>query len=1142
MKKKRNQRNGQLLDDLSKTYRIMKLMCFFLLVTLIQVSASTYSQTTKLSLTGRNLTIEQVLGRIEDQSQFSFFYNVNEVDLSKVVNVDMENVSIESILNYVLDGTGLGYTVNNKLIIIHPSTSSGRDYLSTAQQNKTVKGKVTDSSGTPLPGVSIVINGTTGGTITGTDGNYSLNNIPADAILVFSFVGMESQEVKVEGKTTIHIEMVEDAIGIEEVVAIGYGTVKKQNLTSSVSKIGSEAIESRPIATLSEAFAGQLAGVRAQNTTGIPGSDLEIRIRGINTINGSSAPLYVIDGVAKDDMKDINPSDIESIQILKDASATSIYGSRGANGVVLIETKKGKGKPSINFESYYGLQTAEKKMEVMNADEWMANSIWRRNVQWLRQGGSMSDPMSARPDNLQIPDAWYEYAADGGTDWQDAIFCTAPIQSYQLSASSKNDLGSMYISGGYLDQDGIVWNTYYRRVNFRFNGSLNVSDHIKVGIITAPSFSNQDDRTSEGKELIIHHALLQSPLVPLHSATRDWGYPVGLSTVYPNPREQLRETINNYRANSLNTSVWGEVEIFKGLIFKSQYSYDHRNRVYEFFQPGNVTYQNGNVTLGNSDTRVWNDWSIQNTLIYDKSFKSHSLNILLGQSAEEHKNYIISAAATGWPNENLSSLSVATTPTRASTSKTTAKMASYFGRVSYNFKEKYLLNASMRYDGSSRFGSNNKWGLFPSASAGWKINEESFFKETNWINLLKLRVAWGKAGNDRIGDYAYMSLLAKNNTSWGDAIVSGWSPSNIENPNLRWESTATTDIGIDFTGFNNRVQVNFDYYKNVTDNLLFSVPIPYSTGFAGLKTNLGSVQNTGWEVDLTTYNLIGKFKWTTSFNFSRERNKVLDMGDITQFTSTSQDGQFITRVGGPVAQFYVYRTNGLLTADDFGSDGKALVPILTGQEIGNVKYVNQNDDNVINASDLVPYGNNIPDVIYGITNTFQWKNFEFSALFQGQVGGDVMFLGQRQLDTGSAGSINQFRRWVHSWKPDYESIYGEGENPIPAIEGVDMSWDGKTPSPVGKNDNNDDRRIYDGTFLRIKNITLTYTLPAQMLRRTIFKAARVYTSVDNLVTFDNYPGYSPETDSFGNGTTQSGVDYATYPLSRRFTLGVRVTL
>ncbi|GAB3170985.1 TonB-dependent receptor [Telluribacter humicola] len=1130
-----------------------------LLMNIMQVQGYAPAREPKVSLNLRETTLRQVLYELERQSKMSFFYSSSQIDTKKKVSITQSG-NLAEVLNELFRDSEILWQVDGKHILLKRKAEAKKlstynsDRLPTpneeasrllpnvavrAQVLRAVTGVVKDENNDPLPGVSIIVKGTQRGTVSDQDGKFSIDVPDADAVLVFSFVGYSPREVRVGNQSSVEVSLQTDTKALSEVIVVGYGSVKKENLTSSVSKIGTDAIESRPLTTLSDAFAGQLAGVRAQSVSGIPGQELQIRIRGVNTINGNSSPLYVIDGVPRDDMNDINPADVASIQILKDASATAIYGARGANGVVLIETKQGSGRPSVTFDAFYGIQSPEKLVGMMNKQEWLAYNIWDRNETWLRQGGSMKDPMSARPANLQVPEQWLD-PSNTGTDWQRAIFADAPIQSYQVAVSGKNDMGSVYMSGGYFDQDGVIYNTYYRRMNFRFNGTLNVTKRFQVGMNLSPSFSVQDDRETQGKETVIHHAMAQSPLVRLNEATRDWGYPVGIGQVYPNPLERLKYTTDRTNKSRFTSVVWGQYELIPGLTFKSQFGYNYNQNLYEFFQPGNITYSNGFVTLGNSSSQMMRDWSIQNTLSYEKNFGDHNINLLAGQSAEDRSFYQIQAIASGWPNEIIETLNVATTPTRASTDRNGSRISSFFGRAGYNFREKYLINATIRRDGSSRFGSNHKWGIFPAVSVGWKLNEEAFLQNVNWLSLLKLRASIGTSGNDRIGNYDYMSKLAISNTTWGDAIVAGLVPSNIENPDLKWESTTSKDLGLDISAFNNRVQVSLDYYVNRTNNLLFNLPIPNSTGFGSFRTNIGSIQNQGWEVDLTTVNTAGAVRWTSSLNLSTNQNKVLDMGNISQFTSTSWDAQFITRVGGPVSQFYVYRTNGILNREDFDDAGKARVPIFPGQEQGNVKYIDQNGDGQINAQDLVPYGNPLPDMIYGFTNRFKWKNLELNVLLQGQFGGDVLFLGQRQLDNGNT-NVNNFSRWVRAWKPDYEAKYGPGENPIPDL-GVDMSWDGETPYTKGKkSDNNSDFRIYDATFFRIRNIALNYTLPKSIGGRSFYKGARVYVSVDNLKTFDNYPGVTPETNSFGNATTQQGVDYSTYPLSKKFTFGINVT-
>ena len=1063
-------------------------------------------------------------------------------------------------------------TVVNKLLKMKKSASALIAFLmlfcATAVfgQSKAITGNVTDSKGEPLLGVNITIKGSAQGAITDVTGAYKLNVPDENAVLVFSYLGYLTREIAVGKQTTVNVQLKEDTKTIDEVVVIGYGTVKKSNLTGSISKISDEAIAERPITQLSDALAGQLAGVQAQNTTGLPGNELQIKIRGINSITQNNAPMYVIDGVPRDNMTDLNPSDVASIQVLKDASSSAIYGARGANGVILIETKQGKGKPSVTLDAYYGIQNPEQIPNMMSMEEWRAFNVYYRNENYLRSSptASMSDPMAARPESYRIPDIWFDPARKG-VDWQNVILQNGPIQSYQVSASGSSDMGNLFVSGGYFDQQGVIRYTYYQRFNFRVNGTLNINKHARIGINLSPSFSAQNKAEAMDKESALHHAITMSPLVQLNENTNSTGYVPGLGN-YANPLEQLKRTKQETGKGRIFSTAWAEIDILQGLTFRSQFSYNYDTEVYEWFQPGDVTYADyGTQSRGDSNAKRWRGWSIQNTLTYAKTFNNHEFNVLLGQSADKNDYYYIYASKSGWPAEDIPTLNVATNPTGASTEKNRQTTASVFGRLSYAYKDRYLLNASLRRDGSSRFGANNKWGMFPAVSAGWKISEESFLRSIDPLSLLKIRAAWGKAGNDRIGNYQFIPTTATANAVWNGAIVPGYVPNRMRNDYLHWESNGTLDFGLDLSVFKHRMQFNFDYYINTTDDLLFNVPVPSTSGFDSFMSNIGKVENRGWEIDLTSYNTTGIFKWSTSLNLSRNRNKVLKMGSNNEpIYQTLWDGQFITKVGGPVSQFYVYRTDGLLTDKDFTKDANGklvpLVPVFAGQEPYTVKYVDQwtpdpknpgkmlPPDGIIDGKDMVPYGNNLPDLMYGFTNRFSYKGLELSVLLQGQFGGKVMFIGQRQIDNGGTGANRTMQHWLHSYKPDYDAKYPGRGNPIPTELGIDMSWDGKTPYLFGSNrwQNNDDRRIYSTTFLKIKNITLSYNLPRNIIRKSGMKDARVYFSVDNLKNWNNYPGATPEANggyTQNNGALNStlyGVDYITYPVSKRFVLGINV--
>ena len=1099
------------------------------------------------------VAIDEVFNLLRDQTEYTFIYQEDLFKNAPVVYLKKGIIKANKLLEQSISKADFNvtFTSKSKVVILKKNPEP------IIQQKIEVSGTIFDGDGQPLPGASILIKGTTLGTDSDFDGNFSIKAAIGD-VLVFAYIGMTSVSKKIKDNTVLKIYLAAENNVLDEIIVVGYGTVKKQNLTSSIAKMDAKAIENRPIKNMGDALYGQMSGVRVRTTSGAPGSEPQIRIRGVNTITGDSDPLVVIDGIPGRSLGDINPSDMESVQVLKDAAATSIYGARGANGVILIETKKGNSKvPIVNVEVITGVSRVTNSMDMMSPTEYLAYNSYYRNMKYLETGGSMSDPMSARPVRYQIPEAWFEAE---GTDWFDAITREGTFKNYKMSSSQKSDNGSIFVSGGYLREEGVIEETYYNRLNFRMNGVLDISKNVKIGMNIAPSYSDKDDRRSEGKESPIHHALTNSPLTGLDEGTMEWGYPAGMGHVYTNPLEQLRYTVNNTRSGRFLSSTYLQVSFLDAFTFKSQYSYDYRHDDFEAFRPANVAKIQNYPTEGYARGVTWNNWTFQNALNYQKKFnKIHRVNVLLGQSTDAHDLFKSQIVATGWPLEHLQTLNLATTPTETTTQKSRSTGASFFGRARYDLKDRYLFSASMRYDGSSKFGDNNKWAFFPAVSGGWKLNKERFMQKANWVSLLKLRASWGQSGNDRIGNYDYIATLDQATTTYGDNIVASAFPGNLYNPNLKWETTTSRDFGLDANFFKNRIQISVDYFINTTEDLLFRAPVPLTTGYNSYRTNLGSVENSGLEFDITTVNTTGAVKWRTQMNFSTLKNKILNMGADDQFTSEYRGGYFISKVGGPVSQYLVYRTDGLLQPEDFNitiTDNAAtesgypkrivydpLVPTMENknQVPYNVKYIDQNDDGVINSEDMVAHGSNIPDLVYGFTNTVTWKNFELSVLIQGQFGGEAMFLAQRQLDNGTTGGPSTMRHWLNANK--YNTEIRLGEDPTPDL-GVDMSWDGVTPQPTtwgsGYNEPNDDRRIYDTTYLRIKNITLSYNLPKSI---SFLKGGRVYFSAENLATFTDYPGFNPEVNTPGesNNTTRNGVDYTSFPLAKTLTLGLCLT-
>jgi TonB-linked outer membrane protein, SusC/RagA family len=1117
----------------------MRLTAFFIVLAVCQTFAiSNYAQSKKIDLKIDHARIVDVLDKIEDQSDFFFFYNNKAVELDKKVSLDVKNKTINEILQTLFENTDIEYTINDRQIIL----SNKEIGAGSSQQQKKVTGKVTSTSGEPIPGVTVAIKGTTHGTITDADGNYTISDLPSNATLSFSYIGMKTKELTTGGHTTLNVSLEEETIGLDEVVAIGYGTVKKQDLTGSVTTIKNEALSQRTISNVSEAFAGQLAGVQAQQTTGKPGAELTIKIRGLSTINASNDPLYVVDGVpVGTTMKDMNPNDIASIEVLKDAASTAIYGARGSNGVVLISTKQGgKSKPTFDVVLNYGMQHVDKIIDMMDINQWTAYQVWNKNEGYIRSGGNLSTPVASRPSAYQYPDSFLNPSSLPNVNWQKEIYQVAPMQNYQITASGGSETGSYLVSGAYMKQEGVVKETAYQRMNLRVNTTLNVGKHLKLGMNIAPSFSTENNPDSEGKESALHHALQYSPNVPVNSNTEEWGYTPYSTSGWANPLERLKEVHDETRTNKILSTVWGELEIIKDLKFKSQYGYNYQQTRNSYFRPSNVN--TGIATYGTFFSNDLYSWSFQNTLNYSPKVSDwFDMNVLLGQSSEGSKYYRSSGKANGYPNSLIYTLNVASTAASVSSDEFENALSSYFGRVSFNAKDKYLLTANLRYDGSSNFGKNTKWGWFPSASIGWKIDRENFMASTkSWLDILKLRLSVGKTGNNSIGYYNSISLLGVTNYNLNGTVVSGLSPNSFGNPDLGWESKLSKDVGLDFGLFKGRIQSNIDFYIDDTKDMLQDVPVTYMSGYSTMTQNIGKVRNKGWEFEVTSHNIDRQFKWSTSFNISRNTNEVKELGNNNAPIITASWGinAFVTKVGEAISSYYMYKTDGILTDKDFDSSGKAIVPIAAGQEKGNLKIVDTSKDGKITAADMTVVGNNLPDFIWGMGNKFTYKNFDLNVLLQGSQGGKVFFLGRRHMDVGAAGS-NQFARWLNCYKPE------RTPSALPSGTTVDMTWDGKTPYPFGNNPAYNDTWLYDASFVRIKSVTFGYNLPKAMCSKLHITAARFYLTGDNIFTWNHYPGATPETNSYGNSTgatnTYQGMDYATYPMSRRYTLGINLT-
>lgn len=1046
-----------------------------------------------------------------------------------------------------------------------------------AADQKQLTGTVRDADGAVLPGATIMVKGTSIGVITDTNGKF-LINVPDNAsLLTISFVGYSPVEVKIGTSVSFEVKLKTDFKSLQDVVVVGYGSQSKALLTSSVASISSGQLKDRGSVTFTEAMVGQVAGVQVQQTTGAPGGGFSVKVRGVGSITSGTQPLYVVDGVPidnvittsavqntlwgltttgqqpQDAMASINPNDIQSIEILKDASSTAIYGSRGSNGVILITTKQGavgKTKFSVNVTS--GIQTVSKKVDMMNVTDYIAMETQRRNYQWLQYGSGanrqLTDPNSVRSSNAyKIPLEFANPSNFKGTDWQNELFRSAPIQTVQLAVSGGTNKTRFYLSGDFVNQDGIVLNTGFKKFSLRSNVDAEVTDKIKIGFKINPSYNSSNIAQAGGYGGLIAHGVLNlaptfdayntdgsynfyAPMYTYGDGTFD--HPLMASGGLGNPVVQAKEVEMKSDQIRLLSSVYLSAEIVRHLVFKTTVSADINQFAYNQFTPSTAGAP-GNVWVNGSLSSSRNiNWVNENILTYSNTFnKKHNLTLMGGLTEQKSYFEYHDMGAQSFPNDNVHTLNAGVIYGGTQT-KSEWSLLSLLGRVSYDFDKKYLVSATLRRDGSSRFGSENKWGTFPSASVGWRISQENFMENVKQISELKARASYGIVGNNNIGDYGSVGSVGASNYILGSgsgAIVNGLAQNSISNRMLGWEQTKQTDIGIELGLFQNRIYINADYYNSLTSGLLLNVPVPLITGFSSALQNIGEVRNKGFEFSIDTKNIVkADFQWNSNFNISFNRNKVESMGPtnapiIVGPRNFFNELAYITEVGQPVGSFYGYVYEGVYKTK---AEADADPAKFAGVTAGDMNYKDISGSNGVPDGKLDSYdqrciGHSNPDFIWGFTNTLVFRGFDLSLTLQGIQG---------------ATNLNGQKRNIYRWISGQDRNYWKSE----AEPG-----DGQTPNPGGSNMN---RRVsswwlQDASFLRVKNLTVGYNIPAKVLGKTVSKA-RVYLNASNLFTFSKYPLYNPEINS-GEGDDYNqltpGLDFGGYPLARTLTLGVNVS-
>ena len=1113
-------------SGMHKICRIMKLTILLTLICVIQVFAEKgFSQTTSLTLELKNTSVENILLNIEEQSRYVFLYNKDMIDVKRKVDVHFEDTNIEEALKSIFNGTQVKYKIIGNQIALSP------DYTEQSQTMK-VGGKITDPSGAPLPGVSIVIKGSTTGTITDADGNFNLTNVPANATLVFSFIGMETKEVEVNGQSQLNVVMQESTIGIEEVVAIGYGSVKKSDVTGSVSSVKVDELSEGAVTNVDQMLIGKSAGVNVVQSSGEPGGGISINIRGASSINAGNSPLYVIDGVPIDNsrpiesasvtgfssnrsprnpLSTINASDIASIEILKDASATAIYGSRGANGVILITTKGGQNeKMKVSYQGYLGVQNRANKLDLLSAADYkrIINEIIDEG------GGSQSEKV--------------EDIANGGlgTDWQDELNNpNALVQDHQLSFSGGSEKTTYYVSLNYMDQDGILKNTDFKRYGARINLTSKISDKFNMGMNVTGSYS-QDSFIANGFGVnegagALYAAYNFDPTLSVKD--EDGNYSISQFLTVDNPVALTEGMNSESNTERFLASAFGEYHFTPDLFAKVNIGSDFVNEGRKSFVSSQTIEGRNNQGIAANQNVEKSNYLVEGTLNYNKTFGIHSFNALAGITYQRFVTTRMANDASGFPNESLGAdnLGIGNPETFNITNSVSAnRLASYIGRINYTLNDKYLATATIRADGSSRFGKNNKFGYFPSAALAWKMSNEPFIQQIEVISSMKLRASWGQTGNQEIGDYPALSTYSQAGTAiWGGSEVIGTQPARIPNPDLKWETTEQINIGLDFGILKNRINGSLDYYKKKTTDMLLNLPIPQSTGFSSILSNVGRIDNTGFELLINTVNISkNDFSWHSDITFTTMKNEVKDLGGIRQIIVgggyTHVEQVAIVKPGLPLDSYYGWKVDGVWQAgDDYSKFTEDYQP-------GDLKYVDQNGDKVINDDDRVVLGNSIPDFQWSFGNTINYKNFELFVFWEGVQGVDM--LNGNLIDNYFPINLrrNKFAEpYLNRWTPENPT------NKYPSFS---------DPLKFGRRVVNS-QTLLDASYARLKTVRFSYTLPKIS---SSIHSAQVYLTAENLLTITNYIGLDPAINP--NDNPNFRMDFNAYPTARTFILGVKV--
>ncbi|WP_281633288.1 SusC/RagA family TonB-linked outer membrane protein [Flavobacterium luteolum] len=1005
---------------------------------------------------------------------------------------------------------------------------------------------VDDITNQPIIGASVTIKGTTHGVVTDAEGKfYFQTGQKFPYTLIVSYIGYKKLEIVVE-KNPVIINLKEERQELDELVVVGYGTQKRKDITGSVASVP-KANLSQVTSSADNLLRGAVAGVVVTQSSGRPGASSSVRIRGGNSITAGNEPLYVVDGIliyndnsnsgagvtyagaSVNVLSTINPADIESIEVLKDASATAIYGSRGANGVVIITTKKGtKGQDNISYQGYFGFQNISKKLRLMNASEWAS---LRNDVQ-----ASIGQAPSFSPEQIEA------LKTSGNYDWQSAAFITAaPVQSHNLSFSGGDEKSRYAVSAGYFDQDGIVLGSNFKRISLRANYERNYSQKFKFGVNANYTNSIANGVGTNGGAAAgrnpnpLVSVLLTAPVVPIKNADGSYNvtnnpYATSVNGYVPNPINDLDNTTNETKLNRILTSLFGEYKFNKELTAKVAVSGDVLNTKQNYYAPSNTTTGAGTKGLASIGERSVGSVLNENTLNYNTHFgENHKFSALGGYTLQYTKGEVVNAGAQTFVNDaNTYNAIQDGVPVKPYSDAYESVLKSWLARVNYSYKGKYNFTLSGRADGSSRFGSESLWGYFPSAGFSWNITDEEFANNIKGVTEAKLRITAGTTGNQEIGNYLPLASMGSVNYSFGGTLYTGLAPTRLANPDLKWEKTNQYNVGLDLSLLDRKINFVFDVYYKKTKDLLINVPVPLSSGYATVLQNIGGVENKGFEVGLTTENIkTENFAWNSNIVFSLNRNKVTEIGNgVNEFFPVVPNGSLlqqqpvIVKVGLPLGTFWGYKTNGIFqTQEEVNTQPK--INSLANTKVGDRKYVDTNGDGVITALDKGNLGTSQPKFVGSFSNTISYNDFDLNFSFQGAYGGKIFNALNQQLEISTLGT-NAAATLNDRWTPTNPS------NEIPRA----------SSSPLGIVS---ERYVEDASFLRLKLITLGYTLPKSISKKIGTKSVKIYISAENLITWTKYTGYDPEVSSYEQNNLYPGIDFGSYPNSKTFISGLNVT-